>query len=97
MEIINVELAHNVITQLDKPAIHIQVISYNTKGVIHLLACPCRKGYVGKKIKRTQRIAEHKSTIKCKKEIYQVAAHLMEMNHAVFSLFKFENYEKYEN
>ena len=63
------------------------VISCNTKGVIYLLTCSCGKAYVGcTKRELKVRIAEHRSTIRCKNMTYPVAAHFVEANHPVSSL-----------
>lgn len=62
-------------------------ISCNTTSVIYLLTCPCGKSYVGKTSRALKtRIAEHRSTIRCKNLNYPVAAHFVEFNHPISSL-----------
>ena len=63
------------------------VITCTTKAVIYLLTCPCGKAYVGMTTRELKaRIAEHRSTIRCKNINYPVAAHFVEFNHPVSSL-----------
>ena len=61
--------------------------SLGRPGVIYLLTCPCGKAYVGMAKRELKvRIAEHRSTIRCKNMNYPVAAHFAEANHPVSSL-----------
>ena len=63
------------------------MITCSTTGVIYLLTCPCGKAYVGMTKRELKvRIAEHRSTIRCKNMNYPVAAHFAEANHPVSSL-----------
>lgn len=63
------------------------VISCNTEGVIYLITCPCGKAYVGKTSRELKtRIAQHRSTIRCKYLNYPVAAHFIEGNRPISSL-----------
>ena len=63
------------------------IISCSTKFVIYLITCPCGKSYVGKTSRSLKaRIAEHRSTIRCKNLNYPVAAHFVEFNHPISSL-----------
>ena len=51
------------------------------------MTCPCGKAYVGKTKRALKvRIAEHRSSIRCKNITYPVAAHFVEANHTVSSL-----------
>lgn len=62
-------------------------ISCSTTFVIYLITCPCGKSYVGKTSRSLKtRIAEHRSTIRCKNLNYPVAAHFVEFNHPISSL-----------
>ena len=63
------------------------IISCNTKGVIYVIYCPCGKYYVGKTMRALKtRIAEHRSSIRCKNLLYPVAAHFVEAGHSISSL-----------
>ncbi|KAJ0063651.1 hypothetical protein NL108_004773 [Boleophthalmus pectinirostris] len=63
------------------------IISCNTKSVIYMITCPCGKAYVGKTSRALKtRIAEHRSTIRCKNMNYPVAAHFVDFNHPISSL-----------
>lgn len=63
------------------------IITCNTKSVIYLITCPCGKSYVGKTSRELKvRIAEHRSTIRCKNLNYPVAAHFVEAGHSVSAL-----------
>ena len=62
------------------------IISCSTKSVIYLISCACGKSYVGKTSRALKtRIAEHRSTIRCKNMNYPVAAHFAEANHPISS------------
>ena len=63
------------------------IISCNTKGVIYVIYCPCGKYYVGKTTRALKtRIAEHRSSIRCKNLLYPVAEHFLEADHPVSAL-----------
>lgn len=72
------------------------IISCTTKGVIYKLTCPCGKAYIGKTSRELkQRIAEHRSTIRCRNINYPVAQHFIEFNHPISSL-KYTGIERIE-
>ncbi len=63
------------------------MISCKTKAAIYLITCPCGKSYVRKTSRELKtRIAEHRSTIRCKNMNYPLAVHFTDFNHPITSL-----------
>ncbi|CAJ0964495.1 unnamed protein product, partial [Ranitomeya imitator] len=55
--------------------------------VIYLIKCPCGLGYVGETTQHIRdRISQHKSTIRCKKIMLPIPAHLISHNHNISQL-----------
>ena len=60
------------------------IMTCSTTGVIYMVTCPCRKVYIGKTTRQLkQRIAEHRSTIRCRNDTYPLACHFIEVEHTV--------------
>ena len=82
----NVAHAHSVIAQ-KKTYFFRQPHTDRKIPVRGIITCSCGKAYVGQtKRQLKQRIAEHRSSIRCKNIDYPVAAHFVEANHPIFSL-----------